>query len=178
MGKKAIHDHARKCPRPPRRDRRLALPQLADAQALERRHLVDDVQLQRVLSFLGVSGRSTRVDSEPRFPGERKAIRDKKERFFERKGGQEVVAPVPESAAGAKKERPGRLRKSYECESQVAVRVTRLGISRPGICLWSQEALLRADYGPGQVNAAAESVRGPVVRVPGFGGGAVGRVEG
>ena len=106
------------------------------------------------------------MDSEPRLAEELKAIRDKKERFFERKEGQEVVAPVPESAAGTKKERPGRLRMSYECESQVAVRVTRLGISRPGICLWSQEALLRADYGHGHVNASGESVRSLVVRVP------------
>src|SRR6516162_515106 len=52
-------------------------------------------------SFLGLSERSTRVDSEPRFAEKRKAIRDKTERFFERKEGQEVVAPVPESAAGA-----------------------------------------------------------------------------
>jgi hypothetical protein len=32
--------------------------------------------------------------------GERKAIRDKKERFFERKDGREAVVPVVESAAG------------------------------------------------------------------------------
>jgi hypothetical protein len=33
-------------------------------------------------SFVGVSKRSTRVDSEPRFARELKAIRDKRERFF------------------------------------------------------------------------------------------------
>ena len=107
------------------------------------------------------------MDSEPRLAEKRKAIRDKKERFLERKGEQKIVIPVLESAAGANKERPGRLRMSYECESQVAVGVTRLGISRPGICLWSQEALLRADYGHGHVNASGESVRSLVVRVPG-----------
>jgi hypothetical protein len=34
------------------------------------------------LSFVGVLKRSTRVDSEPRFAGELKVIRDKKERFI------------------------------------------------------------------------------------------------
>src|SRR5262249_47727374 len=61
----------------------VALPQLGDGQALEGGDLVDDVQFHRVLSFWGFSQRSTRVDSEPRFGGERKAIRDKKERFIE-----------------------------------------------------------------------------------------------
>jgi len=55
---------------------------LADGQALKRRDLVDDVQLNRVFSFVGVWERSTRVDSEPRLAEKRKAIRDKKERFF------------------------------------------------------------------------------------------------
>jgi hypothetical protein len=59
-----------------------------------------------MLSFLGFRRRSTRVDSEPRFAGERKAIRDKKERFFERKGGLEVVVAVVESASGGDQERP------------------------------------------------------------------------
>ena len=36
-----------------------------------------------------------------------KVIRDKKERFFERKGGPEMVVAVVESAAGADPERPG-----------------------------------------------------------------------
>jgi hypothetical protein len=36
-----------------------------------------------------------------------KVIRDKKERFFERKGWREVVVVVVESAAGADPERPG-----------------------------------------------------------------------
>jgi hypothetical protein len=44
------------------------------------------------------------VDSEPRFSGKLKAIRDKKERFFERKAGQEVVVAVVESAAGVASE--------------------------------------------------------------------------
>ena len=46
------------------------------------------------------------MDSEPRFAEKRKAIRDKKERFFERKGGPEVAVPVVESASGADQERP------------------------------------------------------------------------
>jgi hypothetical protein len=46
------------------------------------------------------------VDSEPHFGEEFKAIRDKKERFFERKGGRGVVVPVVESAAGAAPEWP------------------------------------------------------------------------
>jgi hypothetical protein len=57
-------------------------------------------------SFLGVWERSTRVDSEPRWAEELKAIRDKKERFFERKGWLELVVPVVESASGADRERP------------------------------------------------------------------------
>src|SRR6516165_851332 len=121
-------------------------------------------------SFLGVWKRSTRVDSEPRFAEKRKAIRDKTERFFERKKGQEVVVAVVESGSGADPERPSVFRKSYGCESQAPVGETRLGISRPGICLGWQEPLLRAGYGPGHVNASAESVRGPVVRVPRWGG--------
>jgi hypothetical protein len=72
-------------------------------------------------SFLRLSERSTRVDSEPRFTGERKAIRDKKERFFERKTGAEVAVAVVESAAGADSEWCGVGRKSYERESQALV---------------------------------------------------------
>src|SRR5262249_25498944 len=83
-----------------------ALPQLADSQAVERRDLVEDVQFHRVFSFRGVWKRSTRVDSEPRFATKRKAIRAKKGRFFERKGGPEMVVPAVESASGAAQERP------------------------------------------------------------------------
>src|SRR5262249_20008 len=57
-------------------------------------------------SFLGLSRRSTRVDSEPRFAEKRKAIRDKRERFVERKGGPEGVVLIPESASGADQEGP------------------------------------------------------------------------
>jgi hypothetical protein len=39
-------------------------------------------------SFLGLSQRSTRVDSEPHFGEELKAIRDKKERFLSGKMGR------------------------------------------------------------------------------------------
>ena len=46
------------------------------------------------------------MDSEPRFAEKRKAIRDKKERFLERKGGPEIVVAVVESASGAAQERP------------------------------------------------------------------------
>ena len=46
------------------------------------------------------------MDSEPRFAKKRKAIRDKKERFLERKGGSEIVVAVVESASGAHQERP------------------------------------------------------------------------
>ena len=78
-----------------------------------------------------------------------------------------MAVPVMESASGAAPERPSVGRKSYGRESQASVGDTRLGISRPGICPWSQEPLLRDGYGPGHVNASGESVRGPVVRVPG-----------
>ena len=46
------------------------------------------------------------MDSEPRFAKKRKVIRDKKERFLERKGGPEIVVAVVESASGAAQERP------------------------------------------------------------------------
>ena len=59
------------------------------------------------------------MDSEPRFAEKRKAIRDKKERFLERKGEQEIVVPVVESASGADQERP-----AYS-ESVTGVRVKR-----------------------------------------------------
>jgi hypothetical protein len=42
-------------------------------------------------SFVGVWKRSTRVDSEPHFPGELKAIRDKMERFLGLRGSMGVV---------------------------------------------------------------------------------------
>ena len=70
------------------------------------------------------------MDSEPRFAEKRKAIRDKKERFFERKVGQEVVVAVVESVSGAAPEGPSVGRKSYGRESQAPVGDTRLGISR------------------------------------------------
>src|SRR5262249_44716376 len=72
-------------------------------------------------SFLGLSRRSARVDSEPRFAAKRKVIRDKEERFFERKKGQEIVVAVVESASGADPEGPSVGRKSYGCESQASV---------------------------------------------------------
>ncbi|HTU16950.1 MAG TPA: hypothetical protein VMG10_02710, partial [Gemmataceae bacterium] len=59
-----------------------ALPQLGDAQALQGGDLVDDVQPHR-FSFGWLRKRSTRVDSEPQIAEKLKAIRDKKERFFE-----------------------------------------------------------------------------------------------
>jgi hypothetical protein len=72
------------------------------------------------------------VDSEPRFAEKRKAIRDKKERFVERKEGPEVVVLIPESASVAAQEGPGVGRKSYGRESQASLRDTRLGISQSG----------------------------------------------
>ena len=61
------------------------------------------------------------MDSEPRFAKKRKAIRDKKERFLERKGGPEIVVAVVESASGAAQERP-----AYS-ERVTGVRVERRG---------------------------------------------------
>src|SRR6516165_3230656 len=58
-------------------------------------------------SFLGLSRWSTRVDSEPRFGEKRKAIRDKKERLFERKGRPEEDALVVKSTASADQEWSG-----------------------------------------------------------------------
>src|SRR6516225_1532019 len=118
-------------------------------------------------SFVGFRRRSTRVDSEPRFAEKRKAIRDKKERFFERKGGQEMAVPVVESAAGRDLEWPVLLRGSYGRESQPSLRDTRSTLSHAGICPGSKNRFFRADDGPGHVNASGESVRGPLVRVPG-----------
>ena len=48
----------------------------------------------------------TPVDTEPRFTRELKAIRDKKERFLERKAGAEVVEWITESASVAAQEGP------------------------------------------------------------------------
>jgi hypothetical protein len=59
------------------------------------------------ISFAGVSKRSTRVDTEPRFGGELKAINDKTESFLERKGGPEVVGAVVKSSGGGGQEEPG-----------------------------------------------------------------------
>lgn len=86
------------------------------------------------------------MDSEPRLAENRKVIRDKKERFFERKGGPEMVVLIPESASVAAQERPGVGRKSYEQESQASGGDARFGIFRPGIGPEAQEPLLRADY--------------------------------
>jgi hypothetical protein len=61
------------------------LPQLGDAEALERCDFVDDVQFHGDVPFGRESKRSTHVDSEPHFGPKLKAIRDKKGRFFLRK---------------------------------------------------------------------------------------------
>jgi hypothetical protein len=90
----------------------------------------------------------------------------KKRVFFERKGGREIVVLVGEFASGAAPERPSVGRKSYGRESQAWVGDSRSGISGPGICPWWQEPLVRADSGPGHVNASGESVRGLDGRVP------------
>src|SRR5262249_25680629 len=108
-----------------------ALAQLAHAQTLQRRDLLDDVHFHGGSPFLGFRQRSTRVDSEPLFAEKRKAIRDKKERFLERKDGREVVVPIRESASGADPEWSGGGRKSYGRESQAPLRDPRSAISRP-----------------------------------------------
>ena len=59
---------------------------------------------------------------------------------MERKGVQEIVVPVVESASGADQERTSVLRKRYGCESQASGGDTRSGISRPGNCPWSPES--------------------------------------
>ncbi len=102
--------------------------------------------------------RSTRVDSEPRFAEKRKVIRDKKERFIERKGGPEMVVLIPESASVADPERHSVGRKSYERESQATVGDTRSAISHP-----SQ----RRAHTAWHANPRGEAVRDALDRVPG-----------
>ena len=109
--------------------------------------------------------RSTRVDSEPRLAGERKAIRDKKERFFERKKGQEIVVPVLESASVAAPERPSVGRTGYERESQVSVCVQErllcpAGVSPVGVTIGSPVAGWQAGGKPKDRKPIDNPIRG------------------